>query len=333
MKSQIIPKEFYELVEVENQYDENHNSVNTDIMVTFRITDSCNIKCEYCHWNDGIHYSFEDITKSLDTLFIYFKEMKFTKVLFYFHGGEPTTHPKLFEIIDYIRALEGDVKAYIELQTNLVMSTDKLDSVLDAVDFFDITYHYVELQKKNKHKNFIENFDHIREIKATITNMDVMLEDVPDDECDYFYATILNLISYERINNSEMIYGFWRYDGNVQTKPKHLDFYNKHNITEQKYNIDGVLYNTNDLFQQGLDCRGWKCGGGIESLSINGDGNVFSCGIHMTDYALDPTKEKVYTNLITDKSAVTKLKIWHRIGTTCRWDYCGGDFYLFKRKP
>jgi hypothetical protein len=92
--------------------------------------------------------------------------------------------------------------------------------------------------------------------------------------------------------------------------------------------IDDVIYTTNDLFKLGIDARGWKCAAGQESITINGDGNVFHCGIHMTNFIRDSQPETPYTNLVTDKLAVTKLSILYKTGTTCRWDYCGGDFYL-----
>lgn len=129
-----------------------------------------------------------------------------------------------------------------------------------------------------------------------------------------------------------MIYGFCHYVYPEDVAEKHMEFYKKHNKTEQRYEIDDKIYTTNDLFKLGVDARGWKCAAGKESITINGDGNVFNCGIHMTNYIRESAPEVPYTNLVHDKLAVTKMSILYKTGTICRWDYCGGDFYL-SREP
>jgi len=40
-----------------------------------------------------------------------------------------------------------------------------------------------------------------------------------------------------------------------------------------------------------------------------------------------------YTNLITDPIALSKMSVLYKTGTRCKWDYCGGDFYLSRTKP
>ena len=130
-----------------------------------------------------------------------------------------------------------------------------------------------------------------------------------------------------------MIYGFCHYKYPPEVEKRHMDFYKAHNKTEQQYEIDGQLYTTNDLFKYGVDARGWKCAAGVESITINGDGNVFNCGIHMTNYIRQSTDEQPFTNLVHDKLAITKMSILYRSGTICKWDYCGGDFYLSRTKP
>ena len=48
---------------------------------------------------------------------------------------------------------------------------------------------------------------------------------------------------------------------------------------------------------------------------------------HIQNYEDTP-----FTNLITDPVAITKMAILNKTGTRCRWNYCGGDFYLEKAK-
>jgi len=322
---EIIPQHSYEIVDNIN-YDS--AAKNVDYQVTFRITEFCNIHCDYCHWNDGKHYNIEDIKKGLDKLDEFFLIQKFNKVLFYFHGGEPMTHPDIIEIIKYIKNMETET--IIEMQTNLTCKQDILSLMLNDVDMLSISYHYIELMKTNHHSKFIDNYDFIKNKKHTINNFDIMLENIPGDELDHFYKVVEGFLKYDNILNSEMIYGFCHYKYNEETSKKHLAFYKKHNQTEQEYIIDGSKYTTNDLFKKGLDCRGWKCQAGNYSIVVNGDGNIFNCGIHMTNY-LRGCDNKIFGNLLDDNILI-KLKMLCKIGTLCRWNYCGGDFYLKKEK-
>ena len=38
--------------------------------VTFRVNNKCNLSCEYCHWNHLYHYNYNDITQTIDNIFI-----------------------------------------------------------------------------------------------------------------------------------------------------------------------------------------------------------------------------------------------------------------------
>jgi len=325
--SKIKPKNYYKAI------DHSIIPYDSDISITFRITESCNLHCEYCFWNSGKHYKIEDIKITIDKLFLYFENNNMKIINFYFHGGEASTHPDILEILDYIREKEklSKNKIFIEFQTNLAMQLELLEDIIQKIDIIDISYHHNDLKKHNKFDNFIENWKYLEKIKFSIQSLDIMLENVQN--INYFYNIILRLLKNENIVNSEMIYSFCHYDKNPETYTKHIEFYNKYNKTSQTYEIDGKMYNTNDLFEKGLDCTGWQCNAGINSIIVNGDGNVFKCGIHMTNYITRNIKEdKPYTNVITDKHFLIKLKILFLNGTICRWDYCGGDFYLSKEK-
>ena len=325
----------------------NQGEIDYDYMVTFRITEACDLKCNYCHWHSGKHYAYEDIITTVDKLFEFFQKQGFKSVLFYYHGGEPTRHPKCLDILKYIhqKGKEAGINAYNEMQTNLTIKEDKLRAMLPYCDQFNASFHYLELKRLNKLKDFDHNWQVIVDLGIPIHNMDIMMENVEmgafrintrgeriDIIPEEFYNNVVRYLEYDKIQNCEMIYGFCHYVYPEDVAEKHMAFYKKHNKTEQRYEIDDVIYTTNDLFKLGIDARGWKCAAGQESITINGDGNVFHCGIHMTNYIRDSQPETPYTNLIQDKLAITKLSILYKTGTVCRWDYCGGDFYL-SRKP
>lgn len=336
----IKPQRSYNVLKINDQ-----EGRSIDYSVTFRITEACDLKCNYCHWHSGKHYSYEDIIASIDTLFVFFKKQKFKSVVFYYHGGEPTRHPKCIDILKYIhqKGKENGIRAYNEMQTNLTIGEKKLKDMLPYCDMFNVSFHYLELKRLNKIKNFDSNWELLKSLQIPIHNMDIMMENVEKGNRWYqnkiievipeeFYEKVKHYLTYDKIINSEMIYGFCHYVYPEDVAEKHMDFYRKYNKTEQKYEIDDKIYTTNDLFKLGVDARGWKCAAGQESITINGDGNVFNCGIHMTNYIRESAPEVPYTNLVHDEIAVTKMSILYKTGTICRWDYCGGDFYLSRRK-
>ncbi len=298
-----------------------------DYQITFRITESCNIKCEYCHWNNGKHYKLNSIINSIKKLNYFFNDNNIKHVLFYFHGGEAITHPDILEILKYIK--QSREYNDIELQTNLVSDYSLIKNALKYISYLSISYHYLELINKEKHTLFINNYKQLIKENIKIDKLDIMLENVDSENLEVFYNYILYLLEYDNVINSEMIYGFCHYKFNKETSKKHMDFYKKYNKTEQLYRIDGKEYNTNDLFQKGIDCVGCKCEAGKYSIIVNGDGNVFNCGIHMTNY-LRGCDDKPFMNLLSD--SLKKLSILLKIGTLCKWDYCGGDFYLNRKR-
>lgn len=337
---QIVPKRSYHVLHTNDE-----SGRPLDYSVTFRITEACDLKCNYCHWHSGKHYTYEDIVVSIDKLFEFFQKQQFKNVNFYYHGGEPTRHPRIVDILKYIhdKGKATGINAYNEMQTNLTIGEDKLRAMLPYCDQFNVSFHYLELKVKGKLNSFIRNWEVLKDTGTVLHSFDVMMENVEkghrfhnnaiiEIDPDEFYAMVVEFLKYDKIINSEMIYGFCHYVYSEEVAKKHMDFYKTYNKTEQKYEIDDEIYTTNDLFKLGVDARGWHCAAGQESITINGDGNVFHCGIQMTNYIRQSAEEVPYTNLVHDKLSVTKLSILYKTGTICRWDYCGGDFYLSRDK-
>lgn len=299
-----------------------------DYHVTFRLNDKCNMSCEYCRWYDGENY--RNPLETVDALFNFFIKQNFKTVLFYFHGGEPGIHPQVIETLEHLRKWEQEtkIKVIIEFQTNLSYGTKKLSKIIKLIDNLSISYHYIDLYKINAHLQFVKNFCFLKLKKYKIRRFDVMLENVQD--LDDFYKKVLWFLKYKGIQDSEMIHSFCHYDKNPDTKTKHLEFYNKYNKTEQKFLIDNIEYNTNDLFAQGLNCEGCLCDAGSKDIVINCDGNVFTCGIEMTYYRMQCVPVKPIVNVLTDKNYLTILNIKLKTKTKCKYNYCGGDFYIQK---
>ena len=331
----IIPIYEYKVLQSIEQVERDY-----DIQFSLRITERCNISCEYCLWNHDIKYEHKSIDIIVDRLYELLAVLNKKSVLIYFHGGEPTTHPNLIQILKYIREKEQitGIKTYIEFQTNLVVKLEKLKDIIEIIDGLNISLHLKELIKTNSLKVFEKNYDYLVEINYPILNLDVMLEYNIYNMFSYL-RKVLKFLKYENIKISEMVYAYIdfdekkdRYNNSIRKQEYQLyeKLYKKYNKNEQQYQIDGVIYSTNDLFLQKLNCYGLKCIAGINHLIINGDGNVFICNTHMTNYINDRGGE-VFTNLLNDANAVNKLRILNKLKcVTCKVDECSSDFYFSK---
>lgn len=322
----IIPLYQYEILNIRD------NTFNIDYHVQLRITEACDLQCEYCHWHSGKHYNYDDIIETVKALFDFFKSQKYTSIIFYYHGGEATRHPKILDILKYIKdkAKEYNIQARNELQTNLTLPNAKFKELVKYCDKIDISLHYKELIRRSyKKKEFDNNFNWLVDNNIIINSFDIMLENVDSINLQTFYNEINAYLNYKNIIHSEMIYGFYEYSS---AHKMHEDYYKKYNKTEQSYLIDGITYNTNELFQRTLDCRGWKCNTGKKHIYVNGDGNVFVCAAPMSNYVKNNDSETPFTNLLSDKLAINKLSILTKSGTICKWASCAGDFYVNRKK-
>ena len=76
---------------------------NHPCLALFNITDECNMKCNICYYSAepglGNHRSMEDIEQMLATLLETESEPDLIQVT----GGEPTTHPQIVEILQYLK--------------------------------------------------------------------------------------------------------------------------------------------------------------------------------------------------------------------------------------
>ncbi len=76
---------------------------NHPCLALFNITDECNMKCNICYYSAepglGNHRSMEEIEQMLATLL----EIESEPDLIQVTGGEPTTHPQIVEILQYLK--------------------------------------------------------------------------------------------------------------------------------------------------------------------------------------------------------------------------------------
>lgn len=309
--------------------------------ITFRLNNLCNLQCEYCHWNRYSNFKTDDIKKTLESIFKLFKIKSKDNNTLYFHGGEPSFHPDIIEILKFITHLKQTykIKLNIEFQTNLSMSKELYKEIAEHVDNFSITLHYVELKKHGLLDQFLDNLT-LFDNNYKINNFDIMLEKVDFLNIDRFHNFILDYIMpyAKKANNSEMIYGFCHFKENLKTALLHKEFYHKYNITENTYYWKDSMTKprtTNELFINGLNSEGCYCDAGFRHLTVNGDGNVFRCGIGMTNWLREKHNIKFsgsYKPITNIKDSLSELIEYMKQRHKCEWNYCGGDFYVKRFK-
>lgn len=316
----IYPKE-YKILENNGKqgiYNFGHDDFYETVL---RITDYCNYNCSYCHWKYGKHYDFNDIKSSILGVI---KNVNHNKFRFYFHGGEPTTHPKCLDIIDFIFSLETDI--IIEFQTNLSVGKKYIHKLIDRYknEKFEINVSY--------HDKFVKDFKVLKEKIDIIYNsnmlgkIDIMLEhDI--NRVNNIIKNSKTLFKEPYKNRIELIHGFIDYKNSTNMYKSFIKRQCQ-DVYEENYKIlhkNGTekIHDTNDLFQDGISFKGWICGVGKEYIILNGNGDFFMCCSNLLD-------KKPAGNIL--KNPIL-FKIRANNYTKCKWDCCKGEFYIDKQNP
>lgn len=286
-----------------------------------RITDYCNYDCSYCHWKYGNHYDFDDIK---NTILKAIENINHDYFRIYFHGGEPTTHPKCREVIEFIFSLNKNI--IVELQTNLSVGKKYIQTLIDRFknEKLEINVSY--------HNKFIKNFKEFKEKvdllhdNNILGKIDIMLEhDIEQvDEIIYRSKELLNCDYNKRI---ELIHGYIDYENTTGLYHELIEKY-KDNVHFENYEVTHVdgskkIYNTNDFYGEGINFKGWICSVGKKYIIINGNGDYYMCCANTLD-------NKPTGNILKNE---TMFRIRANNYTVCNWDRCGGEFYIDKFKP
>lgn len=284
-----------------------------------RITDYCNYDCSYCHWKYGHHYNFEDIKK---TISIALKNINHKNYRIYFHGGEPTTHPKCRDIIEYIFSFNKNI--IVEFQTNLSVGEKYIKSLLDRFKHnkleINISYHDKFVKDFDK---LLKKIDMLHE-NNVLGKIDIMLEH-DKTQVDNIIKNSKKLLNKDYSKRVELIHGFIDYDDSTNYYKDLMEEYKEHMFNENyevtHSNGDVKIYNTNDFYSEGISFKGWTCSVGKKYIIINGDGNYFMCCAN--------TLTLPSGNLLKNEK-IFNFKVNNY--TKCKWDCCKGEFYVEKFK-
>ena len=285
--------------------------------LTIRITDFCNYKCHYCQWHYGKHYELSDIKQSLSTVV---DITKYDNYRIYFHGGEPTSHPKLFEVLDYCFSLPKGIVC--ELQTNLSRNEAYLIKLIDRVagKQFEVSASYHPTQAKDFNE-FINKLDLLHANKV-LGKIDVML-----DHDSALRDTIINncnqLLKRDYSDRIEFIHSYINYPSVSHLYSEYVNTGSKFSARYKVTDSAGTrICDTNDLYKEGINFTGWKCQVGKQYIILNGNGDYYMCCSNMLDNV--PAG-----NLIKNPGL---FKIRTKAPTICKWKSCHGEFYIEKTK-
>lgn len=286
------------------------------MVVTLRINGNCNLKCEYCVLNKGIVYKTTDIFETITNIKKMMKILN-RKFEIYLLGGENSIHPDFIDILKYLR--QNKIK--VNFQTNLTMNEHIARRMIEYIDEIMISFHPKELLKRKKIDIFFNNLEIIYHSNVVISNLDIM------SEGDLAYEYMPKLEKYiTKSINSELVYNYMYTD--ICDTPRFSKTTRLYDFPE----LNIYQKSTNELFKLDPNFYGFTCRSGFESIFIEGNGDIFLCASHLTNYLnnnlnLGDMREPI-GNINNLKESINIFKKEH----LCKFNTCSGCFWITRYK-
>ena len=167
-------------------------------MLTWDLGPRCNFDCTYCHSgmhdNYSKHAPFEELKETLEFIDEYYSlysqwhknPMKGSIV---FTGGEPTTNPSFYKLIELIKAEYPSYR--ISLTTNGSWDKRRLSLINDICNYVTVSYHTEG--KPSLKKKVVENILALYKIKPNDMRVNVMMHSGDDNfkECQDLIHNVL----------------------------------------------------------------------------------------------------------------------------------------------
>lgn len=245
---------------------------DNQIKIEWNLGRRCNYDCSYCpstiHDNFSKHTDIDILKNTVDKIT---SLNKFTKLSL--TGGEPSVHPKIKELLKYIKNKKID---YLNLTTNGTRTSEWYSDSQQYIDHINFSLHF--------ESDWQRVFNTITSFKEKAT-IDFFVNVMAHHE-------FMNEVKYvtEKFNDLSINYAIRRIRW-VTTNQDEFDD-NKYN----EYDLNWILNNTatakpdvkisdgsriylkhsNDLIKEQLNnYKGYECFVGLESLMINHDGEVY----------------------------------------------------------
>lgn len=247
--------------------------INSYSNVYYNITKACNLSCNYCYSiNDNSNVSMNNNSIILDKL------SKLNTNAITLIGGEPFCHPHFYEILNSIKSQKSINSIYIVTNGTLINET-KISEFKDSRINIQISLDSIheEINCLTRGVNTLGKvLDGIKLLKSNNINIKVMQvltsSNINDAKEFYNYFT-----------SQEISCGFFmvkqvedKIKPSLQQINELLDFmfYEKGKSIQEIFEI--VCFAENMLFgQEGFPIT--HCGAGINTISINPNGDVYPC--------------------------------------------------------
>jgi len=243
------------------------------VKVEWNLGKRCNYDCSYCpsviHDNFSPHTDIEILKATVDKLAEIGKPVRISLT-----GGEPTVHPKIDDLIEYIKS-KG---FWLSVSTNgtrkpVWYAVQTVDQYMFSIHFehdYNKVIHTIQAVLSMLHgTHFLVNVmchqDKMKEVRDVVTRLEA-------------HGIKYNLRRVRWTEGDHDLFDDMKYDQNdldwilsksSTVEPNTIIHSKIDDSDEMKY------YHANDVIKLHLNqYKGWSCNAGIESLMINWDGEV-----------------------------------------------------------
>ncbi|MFA7120740.1 MAG: radical SAM protein [Bacilli bacterium] len=281
--------------------------------LVINVTDSCNLKCQYCYANN------ENKIKMIDSETIIKAVEKFSERIYpnnltvIFHGGEPLlAFEKIKEAVENLKHIKNVVYS---LQTNGTLLTQ------EKLIFF----------KKNKFLIGL-SIDGISDENNSLRNIDGKIKDYTNKNLEILknnksFVKPLIVVHKKNINNIKEIVNFFKnndFDGlvcNLLFEPENFDncvlddslFDNMRYILDlmmENYDGENFAFSERDIrllfrkviygFIDEYMCMNSPCGAGKETVAVDYKGDVWACNVLISKTEKDNYMGNIFENSINE---------------------------------
>jgi MoaA/NifB/PqqE/SkfB family radical SAM enzyme len=245
---------------------------DNQIKIEWNLGRRCNYDCSYCpstiHDNFSKHTDIDILKNTVDKIT---SLNKFTKLSL--TGGEPSVHPKIKELLKYIKNKKID---YLNLTTNGTRTSEWYSDSQQYIDHINFSLHF--------ESDWQRVFNTITSFKEKAT-IDFFVNVMAHHE-------FMNEVKYvtEKFNDLSINYAIRRIRWVTTNQDEFND--NKYNESDLNWILNNTatakpdvkisdgsriyLKHSNDLIKEQLNnYKGYECFVGLESLMINHDGEVY----------------------------------------------------------
>lgn len=227
--------------------------VNDKFIIKIKLTNSCSFNCDYCCF----HYKDKFIT--LETIWTLLKEindLKLCNILFVIYGGEPTLHPKFYDIIDILRNYGA-----ITILTNMSVFLD-FKRLKDCSLMFTLHTKYLS------NKNVSENLKQIKGLPKVKYDLVLLMSKNNYKDIKRLYYI------FKMVYNTSIGYVFQDID---KIPDEFLNLFNDNVIKVTHDNIVEILSYQKMIKNNYTNFYGCKCDSGMKMFILNSDGSVYRC--------------------------------------------------------